>query len=337
MFDYIYGDGTKHFNFIRLPQILFTDENFSTLSSDAKILYALLLDRTSLSIKSNWFESDGRVYINFPLAEICQKIGVGMQKAGKLMRELENFGLIERKRLGQGYPDKIYVKHCTRQDENADDEPKENVDVESVENSENFISESGNSSIQNDENHHSRDVKITSPDISESSFSLYNHTKKTRLSESDLIHPSSETIDGSMDSRTKKHKENSENRRIYEEIIKENIEYNWFSKIYRSDCENKPQGSIEELDELVSIMVDCVCSTAPSIRVNGSYVPTEIVKNVFLKLNCEHIQYVFERISDYAAEVVNVRAYLITVLYNAAQTMNHSMGIEFRSEFGDVY
>ena len=112
MFDYIYGDKCSRFSFIRLPQILFTDERFRSLSSDTKILYALLLDRTGLSIKKHWLDEQGRVYISFPILEIAAKLGIGKQKAGKLLRELENFVLIERERLGLGKPDKIYVKNC---------------------------------------------------------------------------------------------------------------------------------------------------------------------------------------------------------------------------------
>ena len=194
MFDYIYGNKSRHFNFIRLPQVLFTDELFRPLSSDTKILYALLLDRTTLSIKKHWLDSEGRVYINFPISEISAKIGVGTQKAVKLMRELENFGLIERVRIGLGKPDRIYVKHCGRSTDNADEptnetalESRNNDDVGIVESVETVGADVSISPFQNCENHNSAVVKTTTPEFPESQFPLYNQTEIAILNQSNHI------------------------------------------------------------------------------------------------------------------------------------------------------
>lgn len=81
------------------------------LSTDAKTLYGILLDRMGLSVKNGWLDEQGRVYIIFPVQEVMDALGCADNKATKLFRELEKFGLIERKRRGLGKPNLIYVKN----------------------------------------------------------------------------------------------------------------------------------------------------------------------------------------------------------------------------------
>lgn len=111
MFDYFYGQSGEMFSYFRVPQILFRDIKFKDLSTDAKTLYGILLDRMGLSVKNGWLDEQGRVYIIFPVQEVMDALGCADNKATKLFRELEKFGLIERKRRGLGKPNLIYVKN----------------------------------------------------------------------------------------------------------------------------------------------------------------------------------------------------------------------------------
>lgn len=111
MFDYFYGQSGEMFSYFRVPQILFRDIKFKDLSTDAKTLYGILLDRMGLSVKNGWLDEQGRVYIIFPVQEVMDALGCADNKATKLFRESEKFGLIERKRRGLGKPDLIYVKN----------------------------------------------------------------------------------------------------------------------------------------------------------------------------------------------------------------------------------
>lgn len=111
MFDYFYGQSGEMFSYFRVPKILFRDIKFKDLSTDAKTLYGILLDRMGLSVKNGWLDEQGRVYIIFPVQEVMDALGCADNKATKLFRELEKFGLIERKRRGLGKPDLIYVKN----------------------------------------------------------------------------------------------------------------------------------------------------------------------------------------------------------------------------------
>ncbi len=112
MFDYFYGEQSEQFSFYRIPKILFTDESFKGLSAEAKVLYGILLDRMSLSTKNGWMDPDGRVYIIFTTEEVMNAMHCADNKATKLLAELENkAGLIVRKRMGLGRPNRIYVKN----------------------------------------------------------------------------------------------------------------------------------------------------------------------------------------------------------------------------------
>lgn len=111
-YEYFYGAQAEQFSFYRIPKALFTEPNFRELSTDAKVLYGILLDRMSLSLKNQWLDAQNKVYIIFTVEEIMDALNCANQKATRLMVELEKqAGLIERKRQGLGRPNLIYVKN----------------------------------------------------------------------------------------------------------------------------------------------------------------------------------------------------------------------------------
>ena len=109
--DYFYGQSSELFSFYRIPKLLFQDSRFQPLSTDAKTLYGILIDRMSLSFKNEWFDKKGRVFIIFTIEDVKRTLRCADNKATRLLRELEEFGLIERKRRGQGKPCLVYVKN----------------------------------------------------------------------------------------------------------------------------------------------------------------------------------------------------------------------------------
>ena len=109
--DYFYGPQAEQFAFYRIPKALFTASAYRGISTDAKVLYGLLLDRMSLSARNDWLDEQGRVYIVFTVEEVMDALCCADNKATRLLRELEGVGLIERKRRGLGKPSLIYVKN----------------------------------------------------------------------------------------------------------------------------------------------------------------------------------------------------------------------------------
>lgn len=111
-YDYFYGQQSEQFSFYRIPKILFSQNKFWNVSTDAKLLYGILLDRMNLSARNGWLDEAGRVYIIFTIEEIKESLGCAEKKAVKILDELEKKAeLIERKRQGLGKPNLIYVKN----------------------------------------------------------------------------------------------------------------------------------------------------------------------------------------------------------------------------------
>lgn len=117
-FDYYYGDESSQFSFCRIPRQLVTEKTFRGLSSDAKLLYALMLERMGLSARNGWYDEQGRVFIYYTVNEIRMVLNCGNDKAIKLLAELDTMkgiGLIERVKQDQGRPTQIFVKNFSRE------------------------------------------------------------------------------------------------------------------------------------------------------------------------------------------------------------------------------
>ena len=187
MYDYFYGIQAEQFSFYRIPKLLFTHPAFKGMTTEAKTLYGILLDRMNLSAKNNWTDDAGRVYIIFTVEEVMEALGCAEQKAIKLLTELDKkTGLIERKRQGLGKPNLIYVK--------------------------NFISGLPESQFKNCENHNSGTMNFM---VQELPKSQGNNTdiNYTEMSDTDLFF----SVDGGTDEmRT---------RSAYEEYFRDSLEF----------------------------------------------------------------------------------------------------------------
>ena len=104
-------------------------------------------------------------------------------------------------------------------------------------------------------------------------------------------------------------------RERYEEIIRDNLELEILSQDKRFD--------VDRVNEMVEIMLDAICSTRPTIRINGEDMPQQVVKSRFLKLNSSHIEYVLHAMDECPSDIRNIRAYMLTTLYNASLTMDN--------------
>lgn len=104
-------------------------------------------------------------------------------------------------------------------------------------------------------------------------------------------------------------------RERYAELIRDNLELDILSRDQRFD--------IDRVNKLVEIILDVVCSTSPTIRINGEDMPQQVVKSRFLKLNSSHIEYVLQAMNDNPSEIRNIRAYLLTALYNSTLTLDN--------------
>lgn len=139
-------------------------------------------------------------------------------------------------------------------------------------------------------------------------------TKKsiTDLSSTDSFpFPSGETAAGPPEANRRE--TDTDQMELYRDLIKENISYEILRQDMPYDC--------DRLDEIVELMVETVCSTRKQIRVSGSDYPAQVVKSRLLKLDSEHIRFVFDCLKQNTTRVRNIRQYLLAVLFNAPTTI----------------
>ena len=308
-FDYFYGSQADSFTFYRIPRVLVTGDEFKGLSTDAKLLYGLMLDRMGLSIRNGWFDDMGRVFIYYRADEIREDLNCGYDKALKLLAELDTakgIGLIERVKQGQGKPTIIYVKQFTTPDIptpvlTGDGRPQE-PDI-------------GNAEVQTSENQTSRPRKNRPLDLgkSDGSYNNINQTYANNTYPSETypsIHPPSPR--GWMDRYDQRAR------------IKEQIDYSRLIERYTR----------EEVDSLVELITDTLASTAPYIRIGGSEIDLDTVKDRFSQLDGSHIEYVLDAMQNTTTKIQNIRAYLLTALYNAPVTIDPYYSAAVRHDFG---
>ena len=304
--DYYYGIEAEQFSFYRVPRLLIKDERFKKLSSDAKLLYGLMLDRMSLSMKNEWFDDENRAYIIYTIDSIMEDLGCAKEKAVKVLAELDSvkgIGLVEKVRRGLGKPDIIYVKNFASITEQTDEKEPANADK---------ITEVGKSNFKKSEKQTSGSPEIEPQEVGESNpnYTNYNQTDLNYTEES-YINPIIQS-----DSRKKDTMDVMDDVQTYIELIKENISYD-------HHMQYDGYGKRELYDELFQVICEVVCVKHPTIRVAGEEYPYELVKSRFLKLESSHLEYVIGCMQNTTTKITNIKAYMITSLYNAPTTINH--------------
>ena len=308
--DYYYGNEAEQYSFYRIPKALMIGARYRSISLEAKVLYGLLLDRMSLSVKNGWMDNDRRVYIYFTQEDAMNLMNCGKDKATKLFRELEKegVGLIERKKQGQGRPARVYVKNFIQ--------PPEPVPPQTPPPSEPGYRQSvpqDSPAVQTAEKPQSAPLETRSAG---SAISVPNKTDKnnTEWNDTDLSilpPPPAQTygpLAGNAKSRMRMDEMDS-----YRGLIKENIDYDIL-------LQERPY-SRETLEGYVELMVGVCCSRREFIRIGGEEIAAGVVKSRFLKLNHEHIIYVLDSLSQNTTLVRNIKAYTLAALYNAPVTM----------------
>jgi hypothetical protein len=306
-FQYYYGMESEQYSFYRIPKVLITDPHFKTLSTDAKLLYGLMLDRMSLSYKSGWLDEESRVYVYYTLDEVMVQLGCKTDKAVKLFSELDTekgIGLIERIRQGQGRPAKIYVKRFVLNAEGKTSEKPKSRPPE-IRNQ-----DPGKNEAQTSGKPKSRLRENRSTDFG---FSERNNTEinNTDFNETDLsIYPAHNADDAIDVDRLR-------------ETIKKNIEYDCLSTL--SDREN--------LDSIVELILEILCRTGKTIRISGAEFPASLVKDRFRKIGQFQVEYVMECMKNNTTKVYNIKAYLLAALYNASATIGPYYQAEVNHDF----
>ena len=296
-FEYYYGNQANQFTFYRIPKHLFVNPAFKDLSTDAKVLYGLMIDRLSLSLQNGWKDVEDRIFIYFTLVEIQELINCGHNKAVRMLAELgseKGIGLIKRIKQGLGKPAKIYVMNFLITENPNQKEDKKDYSEEVL------TSQKRKSGVPKNGSPDFRKEELIKTDINQTDV---NETEKKELIYQS-INPSRQRFPES---------ENSEIDRWMEfrDIFKKNIEYEY---ILQRDPEMIP--------EILEIMIETACSRSKFFSINGAQIPAERVRERLLSLNAMDIEYVLDALNQNTSKIQNIRAYLLATLYNAPKTIN---------------
>ena len=253
-FEYFYNDDSDQYSFYRIPKLLFTEEYFSSLSCESKVLYGLMLDRMSLSLKNKWFDEQNRAYIIFTIEDVMELLNCKSQKAVKIMKELDaedGIGLIEKIRQGFGKPNIIYVK---------------NFMIKEAEEQQQQVQQ--NELLKNCENQNSVIVKIKNQECRKSK-PIYTDYSKTDISKNNPIYLSKTGVMDEMDT--------------YKIVVKKNINYTCFENDWSYD--------IKLVDELIDLILEIMTlPDAVTVRIGGVEKKVALVKSQFMKLKKAHIE-----------------------------------------------
>ena len=334
-FDYYYGIEAEQFSFYRVPRLLIKDERFKGLSSDAKLLYGLMLDRMSLSMKNGRLDDENRAYIIYTIDNIREDLGCSKEKAVKVLAELDankGIGLVEKIRRGLGKPDIIYVKNFIIQDEGRKEPLNADVSTEvgktdfkrsekpTSRSQENRLQEVGKTDFSRSEKLTSRGRENQLQEVGETdpNYTNYNQTENnyTDVSNTNPINLSVGSEGGGRTQGKGDMIDVIDETSAYMALIRDNLEYEYH-------MEYDQHGDKELYEEIYETVCDVVCVKRRTIRINGEEYPYELVKSRFLKLNSGHVEYVMSRMRETVTKITNIRAYLITALYNAPSTMSH--------------
>ena len=361
-FDYYYGAQAEQFNFIRIPKAMIVDPMFADLSVNAKLLYGVLLDRMNLSMKNRWFDSENRVYIIYQISEIMEDFNFSKKTAVRYLNELEDFGLVEKKRRGLGLPSLLYVKNfIVLQDHSEPDDTDFNDKTEYdnlSENMENFVGKEQETS-RGVETYTSRSVDMeTSKGVEQetlrgvgtyTSESVDVETSKgvrqvtlrgvkstlQEVTEKDPLINKTNNSNTNMNntdlSNTKTNNTILSNPAVKQAIDKmgreEESDFDKYKKLVKENIDYDvliDRHYIEKsiIDGMVNLIVETMISENDYIVISSTKFPKETVKSRFSKLDISHIEYVLECMNHNTTKIKNIKKYLLAALYNAPTTID---------------
>lgn len=308
--EYFYGTEAVQFSFFRIPRVLVKGEEFRNLSNNVKQLYGLMLDRTALSQANGWLDEENKAFIYYKYEDIMVDLNCAKGTCAKCVKELEKAGLIETKRQGQGKPNIIYVKRIVTEekiDKEQENEKKEDTgniasEVQKLDftTTEGTVSrdlvievDSQKSNMQTSRSTENEPPEVQNLDASYTKNNYNNHNY------TNPIHPSISVAENSN----------------LQQVIRQNIDYDaWMERASYTD-----RGTLECLYQ---IMCDVVCIPRPTIRIGQTTYPYQSVRDRFLQIRSDHIEYVLECLKKTTTEIRDIWSYLLQALYRSAITID---------------
>lgn len=321
-FDYFYGNEAEQFTFYRIPKILITSPHFKKISDSAKLLYGLMLDRMSLSIRNGWLDDDNRAYIFFTTNDVMEQMCCGTEKATKMLTELDSekgIGLIERVKQGQGKPAIIYLKKFYELEDTARSTKLSEIEsqdfqeskVKTFENRKTRLSEIESQDFRESKNKTFENRKSGLSEIESLEFRKskcnYNNINNTDIN---YIYPINQDNYNIQNSDTKTEEEWIDRYTKTVDEIKKQIDYDYL--INHAEC--------DIVDEVVNIMAEVMTVYRPKYKIEGDFIEYNAVVNKFRQITAQKLEICLLAYSRKIQRIKNPKAYWISTLYNIPLT-----------------
>lgn len=298
-FDYFYGNEAEQFTFYRIPKILITSPHFKKISDSAKLLYGLMLDRMSLSIRNGWLDDDNRAYIFFTTNDVMEQMCCGTEKATKMLTELDSekgIGLIERVKQGQGKPAIIYLKKFYELEDTARSTKLSEIESQDFQESKNKTFENRKSGLSEIESLEFRKSKCN-----------YNNINNTDIN---YIYPINQDNYNIQNSDTQTEEEWIDRYTKTVDEIKKQIDYDYLINHAERDI----------VDEVVNIMAEVMTVYRPKYKIEGDFIEYNAVVNKFRQITAQKLEICLLAYSRKIQRIKNPKAYWISTLYNIPLT-----------------
>lgn len=321
-FDYFYGNEAEQFTFYRIPKILITSPHFKKISDSAKLLYGLMLDRMSLSIRNGWLDDDNRAYIFFTTNDVMEQMCCGTEKATKMLTELDSekgIGLIERVKQGQGKPAIIYLKKFYELEDTARSTKLSEIEsqdfqeskVKTFENRKTRLSEIESQDFRKSKNKTFENRKSGLSEIESLEFRKskcnYNNINNTDIN---YIYPINQDNYNIQNSDTKTEEEWIDRYTKTVDEIKTQIDYDYLINHAERDI----------VDEVVNIMAEVMTVYRPKYKIEGDFIEYNAVVNKFRQITAQKLEICLLAYSRKIQRIKNPKAYWISTLYNIPLT-----------------
>lgn len=325
-FEYFNGREPASNCYMVIPKCFNTDPELNKISVNARYVYGLMLDRMKLSAVNNLVDKDGKTYIFYDWEDVHEATGLSKNTVYKLFDELDTdkgIGLIERVKMGQGRPSRIYVMRIVEAEQNVKSNGRENQNLENVQK----FKIRDSSKKENNTEYPKLDIESENRDSEVSDLGATEYQELGRINKNNInknnynknlirIYPSkSSQMDGMrFDS-------DETASRLY---VKEDLGTDHLCEMYPVD-EEKIRG-IEDL------IVDVLTSNRQKMFVGGEERETNMVKGRFMKLTESHIETVLGKWDELTKKPNNARAYLLTMLYNVSITAKAEFQARMRQD-----
>ena len=288
---------SQQFSFFRIPKLLFRDARYKKISTDAKLLYGLMLDRLELSQQNGWYDESGHAYIYFRREDIEDQLSVGHTYAAALLKELESVDLISRKRQGLGMPMRVYIGRFT---------PSAAADVHSS------VSRTIDADSRNADGQTT--VSRTSDVRDTDDIYMMNNTEKN-----DTEYQSSATADDITTGAD-----------APVDVAGWTEHLNQLLSIPELISERPDQE--QQIFELVRVAAIACASTRKWQTVASTKTRTSDIRAELQRLTKAHIAYVLDCLPSSRPSVKNISQYLLAALYNSRSTMYTSQLLKASSD-----